>query len=60
MDKGLWQETVRRNVHKEDLGSCNRYEGEICTKKEESVLVIKRKKRGGVRIYQETIEEGIH
>jgi len=60
VNKGLWQETVRVNAHKKDLGSHNKYEGGFCTKKGESVPIVKRRKRGGMRIYQGTIEERIY
>jgi len=48
------------NAHKKNLGSHNRYEGEICAEEEKGIPVVKRRKREGMRIYQETIEKRIY
>jgi len=42
------------------VGSCNRSEGRIRTKEGESVSLIERRERGGVRVYKEAVEERIH
>ena len=60
MDQSLWQETVRVDAYKESLESHYQYEEEICTKKGESIPIIKRRERGGTRIYQETVKKRIH
>ena len=60
MNKSLWQETVRVNAHKEDLESCNKYKGRICTKEEKSIPVAKRRKRGGTRVHQGTVKKRVY
>ena len=35
------------DAYEEDIGSCNGNEEGICAKKRESVLVVKRRERGG-------------
>ena len=44
----MWQEIVRENAHKENLGLHNQYEEGICTKERECVFIVKGGKRGGV------------
>ena len=44
----------------ENLGSCDRYEGEICAKERKGVSVVKRRERGGVRVHSRIIEERVH
>ena len=60
MDKSLWQETVRMNAHKKDLGSCDRYERGICAKEGKSISIVKGRERGGMRVHQETVKKRIH
>ena len=43
MDKGLWQETVRANAYKKDLGSHDRYKKEVHAKERESIPIVKRR-----------------
>ena len=48
------------NTYKENLRSYNRYEGGICTKKEEGISVVKRRERGGMRVYQGTVKKRVY
>ena len=48
------------DAHKEDLGSCNRYEGGICAKEGESISIVKRREGRDMRIHIGTIEERIY
>ena len=43
-----------------DLELCHRIKGEVCTKKEEGLLIIKRKKRGGTNICRRSAKERIY
>ena len=60
MNKGLWQETVRVNAYKEDLGSCNRYKRGVCTKEGESIFIIEKRERGATRVYQGIVEKRVY
>ena len=42
------------------MGPCNRGKGRICAEKRKGIPIIKGGKRGGKRVYKETVEEGIH
>jgi len=56
----LWKKDKWENTDKEFAGSCYRGEKSICTEKEENVSVVKRGERGGMWVYQRTIEESIY
>jgi len=60
MDQSLWQETVRTDAYKEGMGSYNRNKKGICSKKEESVPVVERGKRGGQDVHKKTTKKEIH
>ena len=60
MDKGIWEEAVRKNAHKKVVGSCNRCEGRICAKEGEGVSVVKGGERRGERVCEGIAEEGLH
>jgi len=60
MDKGVQKEVVRKDVHKKIMGSCNRGEGRVYAKKRKSIPFVKRRERGGQRIHEGVIEEGVY
>ena len=39
---------------------CNKYEGRVCTKKEEGISIVKRREERDVRIHTEATKERIH
>ena len=50
MDKSVWEKAIGENANKEGVGSCDRCEGRVCTKKREDVSVVKRRKRRSERV----------
>ena len=60
MDKSIWEEVIREDANKEGVGSYNRGERGLCTKKRKGVPIVKRGERGGEGVYLETIEERIY
>ena len=60
MDKGIWEEAIREDANEEGVGSYDRGKREVCTKKGESLPVIKRRERRSVRIYQRITEKRVH
>ena len=60
MNKGLWQETVRENAYKKNMGSHNRYEKRVCTKKRKDILIVKRRERRGMGVYQGTVKKRVY
>jgi len=57
MDKGVWEEVVRKNADKKIVGLRDKCEGGVCTTKRKSVPAVE---RGGKRICEGAVEEGIH
>ena len=60
MEKSIWKERIRKNVHQKTIELCNRVKRGICTKEEESVFIIKREKRGGTGICGGLTVKGIY
>jgi len=60
MDKGVWEEAVRKNADKKIVGSCNRYEERVCTMKRKGIPIVERGKRGGKRICKGAVEKGVY
>ena len=60
MNKGVWEEAVREDADKEAIGPCDRCEGRVCTKEREDVPIVKRGERGGERICEGAVKEGLH
>ena len=44
----------------ENLGLCNRYKGEVCTKKRKDVSVVEGRKRRSARVHTRVTEERIY
>ena len=42
------------------MGLCNRGKREVCAKKRKDVSIVKRRKRGGERVYLRTTEEEVY
>ena len=42
------------------MGLCDRNKREICAKKEESVSIVKRRERRGIRIHIRTIKKRVY
>jgi len=60
VEESLWEKGVGKNASAKGLGSRNRVEERIYPKEKESVLVVKRGKRGGTSICRRSAEKGIH
>jgi len=60
MNKSFWKETVKKNTDKKNMGLCNRSEGRVYTEKGKSLSAVKRRERGGKRVYQRAVVERIH
>ena len=60
MDKGVWEEAIRKDANKEVVRSCDRDEGRVCTMKRKGIPTVKREERGGKGIYERTIEKRIY
>ena len=60
MNKSIWKETIRENADKEDIRLCDRSKEEVCTKKEESVPVVKGGRRGSKGVCKRTIAKRIY
>jgi len=50
MDKSVWEEAIREDANKEGVRLCNRCEGRVCAKEEESVPVVKGEKGRDKRV----------
>jgi len=60
MDKGVWKETVRKNANEEGIRPRDRCKGEVCTMKRKGISIVKRRERGGKRICERAVAEGIY
>ena len=60
MDKSVWKEAVRKNADKKIVRSCNRCKGGVYTTERESIPFVKRRERGGKRIHERAVEEGVY
>ena len=45
MDKGVWEEAIREDASKEDVGPYDRYERRVHTKKKKGIPIVKRRER---------------
>ena len=60
MNRGIWEETVRKNADQKSMGPYDRSKGGICAKKGESISIVKRRKKEDERVYSGAAEEGIY
>ena len=60
MNLHLWQKGKWKNAYPKVVGLCHRYKGMICTKKEEGVSIIKRRKGRSAQVYNETAKKGVY
>jgi len=60
MDKGVWEEAVRKDAYEKTVRSCDKGKRGVYTKKRESVPFVKRRERGGQRIHEGIVEEGLY
>jgi len=60
MDKGVWEETVRKDADEKSIGPCNRSEGGVHITERKGIPAVKRRERGGKRICERTVTKGIY
>ena len=60
VEESIWKKGVRKDASMKDLGPCHRIKGRIYAKKGESILTIKKGKRGSTDICRRPVEEGIY
>jgi len=60
MDKGIWEEAVRKDADEEGVRPRDRCEGGVCTMKRKDIPAVERRKRGGKRICERAVAEGIY
>jgi len=60
MNKGVWEEIVRKDANEESVGPCDRGEGGVCTMKRKGIPTVERRERGGKRICERTVVKGIY
>ena len=60
MDKGVWKEAIREDADEKDIGSCNRCQRGVCTKKREGIPIVERSERRSERVYERAVEKRIH
>ena len=53
MEESIQKDRVRANASVKDLGPCNWVKEEICTKKEESVCIVKRRAKRSAGVCRE-------
>ena len=60
MDKGVWEEAVRKDTNEKVVRSCDRHEGGIYAMKREGIPFVQRRKGGGKRVCEGTTEKRLH
>ena len=60
MDKGIWEETVRKDADKKSVGLCDRSEGGVCTMKRKGIPAVERRERRSKRVCERTVVKRIH
>jgi len=60
MDKGVWKEVIREDADKEDMGSCDRCQERVRTKKMEGIPIVERRERRSERVCKKAVEKRIH
>jgi len=60
VEEGIWKKEAGKDAGMKDLGPCHRIKRGIYAKKGESILTIKRGKRGSTDICGRPVEKGIY
>ena len=60
MDKGVWEEVVRKDANEKSMGPCDRGEERVCTTKRKGIPIVEKRERGGKRICERTAVKGIY
>jgi len=60
MDKGVWEEAVRKDADKEGVGSRDRCKRGVCPEEGKGVPIVERRKRRGEGVRKGTVEKRIH
>jgi len=60
MDKGVWKEAIREDTNEENIGSCDRCQESVYTKKREGIPVVERSERRSKRVCKKVVEKRIH
>ena len=60
VDKGVWEEAVRKDADEEGVGSRNKCKRRVCSEEGKGVPIVERRERGGEGVREGTIKEGIH
>ena len=60
MDKGVWEEAVRKDADEKGMRSCNRCKRGVYSEEGKSVSIVERRGRGGEGVCEGTVEKGIH
>ena len=60
MDKGVWEEAVRKDVDEEGMESRNRCKRGVCSEEGKSVSIVERRGRGGEGVCEGTVKKVIH
>jgi len=60
MDKGVQEEVIREDADEEGVGSHNRYERKVHTKKRKGIPIVERRERGDKRICERAVAKGVY
>ena len=60
MDQDVQEEGKQKDVNKEDMGSCNKFEEKICIKKRKSLPLIQKREKRSESIHLGADEEEIY
>ena len=60
MDKGVWEEVVRKDANEKSMGPCDRGEERVCTTKRKGIPIVEKRERGGKRICKRTVAKEIY
>ena len=60
VDKSIQKEAIGEDADEEDMRSCNRCEGGVCTEKREGISIVEREKRRSKRICKGAVEKRIY
>jgi len=60
VNKGVWEEAVRKDAYKEVVGSHDRCEERVYAMKREGVPLVKRREGGDERVCKGAVEKGLY